>query len=256
VNRFIFALAFAGLLFGFTTTSARADLTISLSDVTLLSGQTTGTMDITVSYVNNPSSADNSNTLSGFGITLLITPVVGSGNDLQFSGAQSNPWDNATLAGNYVFAGQSAYQDNPSLFAFWSGPSTTTNMNDTISAGDYSDSSQGYVNVSASPTGAYSYLATVQFTAADVLNTEQFQVSLAPPSYDPNNLLTYFADQDGNNLPYASTGGLVTVDGQPNVSGTPEPSSFVTAFAGAVALLAYGWLSRSRVQRRPAVSTA
>jgi hypothetical protein len=250
MKRFISGIALAGLLLGFTS-RAQADLTVSLENLTgsnaIAYGQTSATMDILIS-------SNSGDTLSAFGFTLLITPLTGSGNDLQFSGTQSNPWDNGTLGGNYVFAGQSGYQDNPSLFAFWSGPSTTTNMNDTISAGDYSDSSQGYVNVSASPTGAYSYLATVQFSAAVVSETESFQVSLVATSYNPNNVLTYFTDQTFlNSVSYTGTGGLVTINGQPQVTGVPEPTSIITGLVGTVAFAAYGWRSSRRSQRRPAV---
>ncbi len=249
MNRFMFALAFAGLLNGLTPPPARADLTISLSDVTLLAGQTTGTMDITVSYVDNPSSVDNSNTLSAWSFALLITPQ-GSGPDLGFSSTQSNPWDNAVLGTNYVFAGTSLAQAAP---PFWSPPTLTTNPDDTILAGDFYYSSDptspGYVTIPTSPTDLNSYLATVQFTAAVVATTETFQVSLVPA-------FTSFSDQNGGNLPYTTTGGLVTIDGQPQVSGTPEPSAFIMALVGGLGFMAYGWLSRSRIHRRRAASTA
>ncbi len=173
--------------------------------MTFSPGQTSGSMDIYVS-------SNAADTLSAFNFTLLITPLGSAGVDLTFSTTQSDPWDNPGLSGNYVFAGASFAQSNP---PFWSEPFTTNNYNDTIEAGDYSTSGQGFVTVAGSPSGMNSYLATVSFSAVPVSKTETFQVSLVPLNYDPTSPLTYFTDQTGTyNLPYTSVGGLVTLEPQ------------------------------------------
>ena len=128
MNRLIPASAFAALLLGLTATRARADISISATNVTIASGQTTGTMDFTISYVDNPMSVNNSDTLSTFGLGLLITPAASP--DLGFESTQSNPWDNISLRADYVFAGESLGQDNPPP-VFWVVPPDT---NDTITA--------------------------------------------------------------------------------------------------------------------------
>ena len=93
MNRSIQAFAFAIILLGLTATRARADLAISLSNVSLAPGGT-GTMDITVT-------SKSSDTLSAFGLELLITPVGHPTSLVQFTTAQLDPYGNS----NYVFAG-------------------------------------------------------------------------------------------------------------------------------------------------------
>jgi hypothetical protein len=103
---------------------------------------------------------------------------------------------------------------------FWSGPSG--NPFTTILAGDFSDSSTGYVSIAA----AGSYLGSVEFQAAPGASLrDSFQISLVN---DPN--FTYFDDQNGNPLNYSLNGGTVTVGD----TAVPEPSSLALAALPAI----------------------
>jgi hypothetical protein len=251
VRRPILAVALAILLPGLTAPRARADLTISGGDVSVSGGQTV-TMDLTISYVSNPSSTDNSNTLSAFGLTLMITPLSGGGPDLTFSTSQPNPWD-SSLGADYVFAGVSGSQDSNGSSPFWNlPPSSTTNPNDTLTTafGDFYDTSSpnatmaGDVTIPDNPNGLNSYLATVQFSTRSVASTEEFQVSLTSAST--------FTAGDGGSLNYNVDVGTVTVEGLGPLSIVPEPASAITGLTGAFFFTAYGWLRRRRSPRRAA----
>ena len=232
MNRSIQALAFAIILLGLTATRARADLNIALSDVTLAPGGT-GTMDITVT-------SNNSDTLSAFGLELLITPVGNPTSLLQFTTAQLDPYGNP----NYVFAGESLGSDLG--VPFWGPPSAsgTHYPYDTISGGDSDDGSTlGYVTVPPNAGGAYSYLATVQFQAPQGATLgDTFNISLVS-----NPLFTYFDDRNGNPLTINSiTGGTVTI-----TSVVPEPSSLtVVALSGLSGLLWCCWRGRKQGQSK------
>ncbi len=237
LHRFITSFALTLLVIGSATARVHADLTISLSDVTVAPGSM-GTMDFTVS-------SNNSDTLSAFSLELLITPVGTPSSLLQFTSSQSDPYGNA----NYVFNSGSFGSDNG--VPFWSGPQETYYPSDTITGGDMSDAFLGYVTLPTPPdsSGALSYLASVQFLAPEgAMQGDQFQVSLVS---DPN--FTYFDDQFGNPLMYSSAmaGGLVTV------SSVPEPSSLaLLAIPGACGGLLWcrrGRRSRTLIQR-PAAS--
>ncbi|MGO8747149.1 MAG: PEP-CTERM sorting domain-containing protein [Thermoguttaceae bacterium] len=208
---------------------AQANVTITASDVDLAPGGT-GTMDFTIT--SDP--GGTLDTLSDFGLELLITPAPTSTSLLQFTTAQSNPYGNP----NYVFAGESFGSDLD--LAFWSKPSKTNYPADTIYGGDLDDGlTLGYVTIPSTAGGLYSYLATVQFQAPQGANVgDQFQISLVN---DPN--YTYFDDQNGNPINYSPSlaGGLVSV--------VPEPST-LAVFSG----LAVMWPLMVRRRRKRAAA--
>ncbi len=120
---------------------AQANVTITASDVDLAPGGT-GTMDFTIT--SDP--GGTLDTLSDFGLELLITPAPTSTSLLQFTTAQSNPYGNP----NYVFAGESFGSDLD--LAFWSKPSKTNYPADTIYGGDLDDGlTLGYVTIPSLP---------------------------------------------------------------------------------------------------------
>ncbi len=225
MSRLIQASAAAIIFLGLTATGVRADLTITLSDVALTAG-TTGTMDITVT-------SNHGYTLSDFNLELVITPA---SSGLYFSPGADQPTapfsSSNTTPFPYVFAGGSSAADIP--LAFWSDPSSTFPYDgSTITGGDSSDSSRGYVFVRG---GTTKYLAAVQvYAPLKALGT--FQISLVPdPGY------TYFQDKNGNALNYCSTPGTVTV-----AAAVPEPSSMtVVALSGFSGLLWCYWRGRKR----------
>ncbi len=232
MNRSIQAFAFAFILLGLTATRARAGLIISLSNSTVAPGGT-GMMDIAVTF-------NSSDTLSAFGLELLITPINGATSLLQFTTAQLDPYGNP----NYVFAGESVGSDLG--VPFWGPPSAsgTHYPYDTISGGDSDGSTLGYVTIPPNAGEAYSYLATVQFQAPRRATLgDQFQISLVN---DPS--FTYFDDQNGVPLDYSvgSTGGTVTI-----ASVVPEPSSLtLLALSGLSGLLLCCWRSRKQGQSK------
>jgi hypothetical protein len=229
VSRCIRIFVLAILPLGLMATRARADITVSLQDVSLAPGGI-GTMNI---YASSTSG----DTLSQFGLELLITPV-SSPSFLYFSSGMDQPTaDFGNPSPGYVFEGQSSSMDIP--LPFWGGPFDpgTNYPNDTIAGGDSADANagSGYVTL----TGTY-LLATVQFDAP-VGASGTFQVSLAPSTYDATMTgFTYFQDMSDNFLNYSSSGGLVTI------SSVPEPSSLVL---GAMASL--GGLFSCWSRRRP-----
>ncbi len=122
---FIKSFALTLLVIGFATARVHADLTISLSNATVTTGSI-GTMNFTVT-------SNNSDTLSAFGLELLITPVGTHSSLLQFTSSQPDPYGNA----NYVFNSGSFGSDNG--IPFWSSPGETHYPSDTITGGDMSD---------------------------------------------------------------------------------------------------------------------
>ena len=129
MRRDIPVLFLALLTVGMTFHPCRADVVVSLSDVTIAPGGT-GTMDITI-YSSDLLTPD---TLSQFNIELQITPQNGSGDDVGFSSTvQPVPYGNP----NYVFSNESSNSDLS--LPFWSPPSTTVYTNDTDSGGDSDD---------------------------------------------------------------------------------------------------------------------
>jgi hypothetical protein len=216
VSRSLKVISCAAVLFGLSAGQARADLSISLQDVSLAPGGI-GTMDISVT-------SNNSDTLSAFGLELLITPSAGSTSLLQFTAAQSDPYGDP----NYVFLGTSFYSDNS--LPFWFAPYETNYPSDTISGGDADDgTTPGFTTIPAAPGGPDTFLATVQFQApVGATPGDQFQISLVS---DAN--FTYFDDQSGNPLTIASvSGGLVTI------SAVPEPTSLsMLAFSSLIGIV-------------------
>ena len=222
MNRLIQAFAFAIILLGLTATPARADLAISLSNTTVAPGGT-GTMDITVT-------SNSSDTLSAFGLELLITPVGTPTSLLQFTSSQPDFSGNP----NYVFVGESALGP-----AFWSTPPAYPN--DTIFGGDINSSGQGYVTITGTPL-----LATVQFQAPPGATPgDMFQISLGN---DRN--FTYFQyDQNPLDLlKYTSTPGTVTIGTSVAV---PEPSTLpIVVLCGLSGLLWCYWRGRTHGQTK------
>ncbi|HKI16916.1 MAG TPA: hypothetical protein VKA15_03510 [Isosphaeraceae bacterium] len=219
--RLIRAFAAAIVLLGLTTTRARADLTINLSDITL-GANNTGTMDISAT-------TSSGFTLSQFGLELAITSIGSPMTQLQFSSPQP---DSAFIYSNpnYVFSGQSFNAANGDL-PFWNLPTPAFAPVD-ILGGDSVASifgmPPGYVSIAG---GSTVYLATVQFYIPQGTQLNQFQVSLVN---GPN---TYFYDQNGNPLPYTT--------------GVPEPSTLtVVALSGLSGLLWCSWRGRKRRQSK------
>ena len=157
MSRSIPAIAVAVLLVGLppATSAPGADLTITESNSpVLLAAGGTGTLDFTIASTSN-------DTLSSFGLELQITPVGTPTSLLQFTSTQSDPYSNL----NYVFYGESTNQDLN--LPFWGPATQTIYISDTITGGDSDDGSDaGFVTIPATPTGAHSYLATVQFQGA------------------------------------------------------------------------------------------
>jgi hypothetical protein len=223
VKRSIQAFAFAIILVGLTATRARADVAITVDNGTVAPGGT-GTVDITVT-------SNMSDTLSSFGLELLITLQPGTTSLLQFTLTQPDPFGNP----NYVFYGASSKSDL--AIPFWGPPFQSSPItgypNDSITGGDSDDGSGlGYVTIGSSVGQPNTFLASVQFQAAPGATPgDQFQISLVN---DPN--FTYFDDQNGNPLTYTSTPGTVLVASE--VSAVPEPSSLtVVALSGLSGLL-------------------
>jgi len=210
------SLAFAILLLGVTATPARADLAISLSDITL-GANNTGSMDISAT-------SSGGFTLSQFGLELLITSVGSPATQLQFSSPQPDPgfiYNNPT----YVFAGQSFGSVNG--LPLWGSPTPGYAPVDIVGGDAVASilgSPPGFVTI---PGGSTAYLATVDFYVPQGTQLSQFQVSLV------NGLNTYFEDQNGNPLSYTS--------------GVPEPSSLtVVELSGLSGLLWCYWRGRKR----------
>jgi len=222
VNRSIQAFAFAIILLGLTATHARADLNIALGNDLNLAPGGIGTIDITVTSNNN-------DTLSAFGLELLITLGTPTPTSLlTFTGGI----DPSYSSSSYVFFGQSSNSDYGS--PFWGAPyqssPVTGYASDSISGGDSADplAGPGYVSITSTPL----LLATVQFQAAPGATPgDTFQISLVPT----NPLLTYFQyDQNPDHLlNYTSAPGTVTI-----ASAVPEPSSLtIVALSGLSGLL-------------------
>ncbi len=216
MSRLIQAFAVAVIFLGVTATSARADLTINLSPITLGAGNT-ATMDI--------SATSNSDfTLSQFGLEVQITPVGSPDTQLQFASPQPDPGF-IYINPIYVFAGQSFGATNG--LPFWGLPApgfAPVNIVGGDAVSSILDMPPGYVSISG---GTVAYLATVQFYVPDGTQLDQFQVSLV------NGINTFFDDQNGNPLTYTT--------------GVPEPSSLtVVALSGLSGLLWCYWRDRKR----------
>jgi hypothetical protein len=208
----------------------------------LTPGQTTGTMDFTIT------STTGMDTLSEFNLELLILPAGTPTSLLQFStSSQPSVYDHA----NYVFAGESSVADTGGFVPFWGAPFPQTNgapgypndyAYDRISGGDIDDGSgatPSYVTIPQNSGLARTYLASVQFQVQPgTVGTEQFIVSLVN---DPTQ--TYFHDANGNSLTYSYSGGSVTVEGGASQSLIiPEPTSTLTGLTGTFFFAVYGWL--------------
>ncbi len=199
-------------------------MVIALGNVSLAPGGT-GMIDISIFYNNNPISSDNSDSLSGFGLELLVAQDIGATSFLQFTASQADPYGNS----DYVFAGESFKSDLG--LPLWGQPSSTNYPFDTLIGGDSDDGSTlGYVTIPTGPVGPHSYLATVAFQAPPgASQDDRFQISLVN---DPN--FTYFDDQNGSALPYTMTGGMITI------ASVQEPSALVmAAISGLGGLLGY-----------------
>jgi hypothetical protein len=218
VRRLTSTLAFGIALLGLTSPRAGAEPTITASNVILAPGGT-GTMDFTIT-------SGSGDTLSSFGLELLITKVGNPASLLQFTTAQPDPYGNMS----YVFAGESFNGDADPILPLWGNPTTTHYPNDTISGGDSDDSNQSYVTIGAAAGDPHSYLGAVQFSIPQgAMLGDQFQVSLVT---DPN--FTYVDDESGDPLTYSFAGGLVTI------ATIPEPSTLsMAAIASLGGLLGY-----------------
>ncbi len=118
MTRSIQVIAFAMILFALTTTRARADLVVTLSDVKLAPGGI-GTMDISTTSDNIVSG----DTLSSFGLELVITPVGTPSSIPAFLSGADQPIAFYDIS-NYVFYEQS-FNANPAYggpYPFWSDP--------------------------------------------------------------------------------------------------------------------------------------
>jgi hypothetical protein len=229
MNRLLRASACAMILLGLTATRARAELTITASPIGLQPGGI-GTINLSIT-------SNSGDTLSQFGLELVITPLPGTTSQLQFTTTQSDPYGNP----NYVFSGESIGADLPS--PFWSLPLTHTYASDSIIGGDMDDGTgptSGYVTIPGTAGEAHTYLATVQFQVPTTAALgDQFQISLLP---GPN---TYFDDQNGNPLtPMSNTVGTVAV--------VPEPSAFMLMAISNLGSLLYLRFRRKGKSRRSA----
>jgi len=220
VSRLIQAFTGAVFLLGLTATSARADLSINLSDITL-GANNTGTLDVLAT-------TSSGFTLSQFGLELLITSVGSPTTQLQFASPQPDPgliYNNT----NYVFAGQSFGAVNG--LPFWGSPTPGFAPVDIVGGDAVASifgSPPGYVTI---PGASTVYLATVELYVPQGTQLDQFHVSLVN---GPN---TFFDDQNGNPLPYTT--------------GVPEPSSWtVVAVSSLSGLLWCYWWGRNRGQSR------
>ena len=236
MNRFThaFALAFATMLLGLTASVARADFQVTLSDVKLPPGGT-GRMDFLFK-------SDNNDTLSQFGLGLMIKPVGTPATLLEFSANQPVPYNNPT----YVFSGHSFNSDN--ALPFWSHPYLTNYASDTIIGGDSNNSSQGYVSIQNTFQGPHSYLASVEFDVpSGAAIGEQFRISVFT---DP--FFTYFDDRNGNPVAYSivGTGGVVTV------AVVPEPASFTLMVLSGFGVVFFYGLGRRKALSRSLLSAA
>jgi hypothetical protein len=226
--RSILKLASALILIGLTTPPSRADLTVTLDNVTLAAGGT-GMMNISIT-------SDSSvalDTLSSFGLELMISPVGTPASILTFTETQADPMANP----NYVFPTQST--DVALGIPFWSVPTTPPPIT-TISGGDEDNFGASYVSIPSATGEPGTYLATVQFASpmgGGAPAGDMFQISLVPDAG-----LTYFDDQNGNALNYSVVGGLVTI----GPSSVPEPSTMTLTLVGLGGSLGLWWRRRSK----------
>lgn len=206
---------------------ARAGIIISVGSTTTAPGG--------IGIVNFYITSDNPNgdQLGSFQIQLQASEVSGAdGLNLSFTANQPTVYDQS----NYVFSGNSGFQDSSTLF--WGTPFSTVTANDTIVGGDFNDSAQGYTMILP---GTTYLLASVQVDPSQA--NDVFSITLVPSSGSGNGQ-TYFDDPNGNGIQYSSTPGTVTT-----VTATPEPSSLVLTGIGSLCGLLYSW--RSRRQARP-----
>jgi hypothetical protein len=222
VNRLIQSFALAFVVLALAAVPARADLVITLSDISAAPGST-DTMNINIT-------SSDSETLSFFELKLLITPGVVSPT---FTTAQNDP----TGDPNYVFLNESSTgPGNP----FWGPPGFTNYAGDTITAGDTDSSSQGFVTIPSAIGLPHSFLAAVQFfVPGGGPLPDQFTISLVTPT-------TEFDDQNGNPITdFTVQGGVVTIE-----SAVPEPSSLtMLTLSGAGGLFWY-WRRQREMQKR------
>jgi hypothetical protein len=230
MSRFIQLSALTLILLGLTTSNVRADLTITLDNVTIAPGGN-GSMNISVT-------SNDGDTLSSFGLELQIIPQGMPSALLQFSMSQADPYGNP----NYVFYGQSSNASQMPVSPFWSTPSDTQYPGDTITGGDgqvnYLNNPPGYVTLGSMIGTPFTYLAAVQFFDPGGMPGETFQVSLVN---DPN--FTYLDDKNGNPLTidfdHGVNGGQVTISNSV-VAATPEPATMTMAIVSLGGLLGYG----------------
>jgi hypothetical protein len=229
LSRSIPTIALTVMLLGLTAPAAQADLIITLGDAFIAPGDT-GTLDISVASTGG-------DTLSAFGMELLITKSPTASSFLQFTTNQPDPTGHA----NYVFLNHSAIANSGGGLPFFSLPLDTNYSNDTILAADTYDPSPGYVTIDS----MHSYLGTVQFQIPmGAMLGDQFQISLVN---DPN--FTYFEDKNGDNLTVqAVLGGTVTVAG---TTAVPEPSTLALSVVVAGGLFVAWRRRRAGTSRGP-----
>ncbi len=152
-----------------TAQAADAELIVNIGSLNLAAGQTTGTVDVTIS-----SSDGSSINLNSFGFNFLITPENGAPPELAFVDPQPQPFG----ATNYVFA-DSFDNDITSPLG---NVSTTSTPNDTYSG---SDATGDFSNVAIPSIAGPKLLTQLQvMISPQFLQTKaSFNISLVPGSY-------------------------------------------------------------------------
>ena len=226
------AIAIALMLGG----SARADLTITIGNVSIPEGGT-GFLDVMIKSTDG--SAQN---LAQAGYEFLITPDINvitmmpTATTLEFTLSQPQGYMSEM---GYVFP----MSGNVQFMTTNGAVSTVNNPNDRLSGGD-NNLDPGLTNVSV--TGDV-LLIRLQLTAnlfmlpgIPPVVGDTFKVRLLTPSDDPFGTSTLFQDQVGNDLTYTSTIGTVTITAR----AVPEPGSLAMLALGAIAI---GTFARRRL---------